>query len=171
LIYPDAQAAEEHEEVINENASDYDSDSSSHYDSTENFFRPPRSHPPAQSLILYLRSRGLGISEIAHKIAILGQGFLYSHESRIINGYRVPEYWDMDDSVLEKLTKVARAPLEEWEVVGARDRFGKVYPEGYRVLKGRMRERGVRRLVCKTLENHLWYRCKRGERPHTDIIR
>jgi hypothetical protein len=171
LIYPDAQAVEEHEEVNNDDKSECDSDDSSSYDSTENFFRPPRSHPPAQSLILYLRSRGLDIGEIAHKIAILDQDFLYTHESRIVNGYRVPEYWDMNENVLEMLTEVARAPLEEWEVVGARDRFGKLYPEGYRVLKGRMRERGVRRLVSKTLENHLWYRCKRGERVHTDIIR
>jgi hypothetical protein len=171
LIYPDAQAAEEHDDVKNDGASGYGSDDSSHYDSTENIFRPPRSHPPAQSLILYLRSRGLDISEIAHKIAILDQDFLYTHESRVINGYRVPEYWDMNENVLEKLTKVARAPLEDWEVVGARDRFGKAYPVGYKVLQDRMRERGVRRLVCKTLENHLWYRCKRGGRPHTDIIR
>jgi hypothetical protein len=173
LIYPDAQAAEEHKEVIkDDDPEDYDSDdSSSDEGSREDQFRLPQSYPPAQSLILYLWGRGLNIDQIAHKMSILDHDFLNFHSHPVINGYRVPEYWDMDESVFDKVAEVARRPVEEWEVKGARDRFGKVYPEGYKVMKGRMRERGLGRLVRKTLENHLWHRCKKGERLHTDIIR
>jgi hypothetical protein len=173
LIYPDAQAAEEDEQVIKDDDPEgYDSDVTSSFESSrEDQFRLPQSYPPAQSLILYFRSCGLTLDQIAHKVSILDHDFLYSHSSPFIGGYRVPEYWDMDDSVFEKVAELARRPIEEWEVDGARDRFGKVYPETYKVLKGRMRDRGLTRLVRKTVENHLWHRCKRGERPHTDIIR
>jgi hypothetical protein len=173
LIYPDAQAAEEDEQVTKDDDPEgYDSDVTSSFESSREVqFRLPQSYPPAQSLILYFRGCGLTLDEIAHKISILDPDFLYSHSSPFIGGYRVPEYWDTDDSVFEKVAELARRPIEEWEVEGARDRFGKVYPETYKVLKGRMRDRGLTRLVRKTVENHLWHRCKRGERPHTDIIR
>jgi hypothetical protein len=142
-----------------------------YYDARAEMILEKRSVPPGQSIVLYLRSRGFTIFDIALKIVHLDPEFLYKQTKRTMrNGYCVPEYWKMDETVLPKLRRAAPAPLLRWEQPGALNCEGLPFPPLYKQAKAKLRERAVRRWVSNVLENHLCYRLYCGYRPHTDLI-
>jgi hypothetical protein len=162
---------EEHEEIDSKYDPEPPSWDADYYDARAEMILEKRSVPPGQSLILYLRSRGFDIYDIAIKIVHLDPEFLYKQTKRTMrNGYRVPEYWNMDETVLPKLRRAACAPLLRWEQPGALNCEGVPYPPLYKQAKAKLRERAVRRFVVNVLENHLCFRLFCGYRPHTDLI-
>ena len=95
----------------------YDSDGSTRYEGgTRNVFQPPRSQIPAQAIIIYLLfEKGLHMSKVAEMLGPLEEKFVYKHESRWWNGYRIPQHTQLNDKIVEKVLKVRIQSFSHFE--------------------------------------------------------
>jgi hypothetical protein len=133
-------------------------------------FRPKRSHLPAQSLLLYLHGKGEFIPSTVCKLSTLSPTFLYNSTSPWWNGYRIPEYWQFDDSIAKKIFEIAKRDLEEWELASARDRMGRTYPKAWKDSKRRLSEAALRKWCLRIVESFFYWRLQDGMVLNIDVL-
>lgn len=162
-------AMENGEYEIEDEGEDFDSNASSDYDQTQNVLHRPRSQLAGQALIQYLLFSGHSIDNVAKLLAPLDKKFLYESESRWWRNCRVPQHTQLTDKIVEKVLEVAKADKEWWGEEKDKDGLmkGKRMPKEQVLLQMRQREKGVKVLAKKSVENYLWWRL-RGEQPHWD---
>lgn len=142
---------------------DYDSDGCSTYDQEQNYFLTVKeNNSPAESIILYLRGTGMSIAAITDKMLQLDPAFLFECHFHVTKGIRFKYHTQIKEHDLKVYWEVAKNPSpEQWELPGAKDPQGKVYPKAYRDMM--MRQTRTKRLsgmVKNVIENHLYYRMK-----------
>jgi hypothetical protein len=172
LLLPDDIGLQEHEETdlpdahpINKN------DLIEAYQEVlnENIIPLPTSLKPAHSLVLYLTSHGYDPVKIADNIKFIDPDFLNNASGRIYKGIYIPEYLDVDDTVLPQLQEHAVAPFLYWEKPEFRLSNGQPLSRHDVAELNRERDYDAHKFVRYIVENHLYYRMTRGRIPHTDI--
>ena len=143
------------------------SEESSNYDQEENNFWKPKEQDPSQAMVLYLRGKGKSLRYIRELMRDLDPKFLNHHESRWFKNVRIADLHEFDDEMVDKVLSIARAPMEDWEKEF--DVNGKKWPENYRIIKRRMREKVIEKLCKEAMENYFWWRC-RGEIFHKTTL-
>jgi hypothetical protein len=115
-------------------------------------FKAPRSQAPGQALIIYLLFRGTPINEICKKLGTLNVQFLHKCESRWWKLDRVPEHSQLNDNIVEKVLKIAKAAPRVWEEEV--DKEGKPLPQAMRDFYIRMHDQETTALAKKCVENY-----------------
>ena len=130
-----------------------------------NVLNRPRAQLPGQALMIYLNYSGLGNEMMPRLCGRLNEKFLYEHESRWWNGYRIPQHTQLTYTIAEKVLAIAKAPKQWWEE--ERDRTGYI-PEHMEEVQSRIRARAVARFAVQVVENYFWWRLL-GETLHKEV--
>lgn len=120
---------------------------------TDLVFLPKQTQPASFSLVLFLTGKGLPPSDIVDIILTLDYKFLDGWDSRWFNGCRIPEHWEMNNAMVEKIKVLCKAPEYWWEEMYGKK--GEVVTMAMRKLWFNHHENRSAQFVRLVLENYV----------------
>lgn len=172
LLLPEDFAFQEHQDIDLP-----DTHSINEYDLTEireavlnfNFIPPPNHLKPAHSLVLYLTSHGYDPAKIADNLKLIDPDFLNNASGRVYKGIYIPDYLDMDDTILPQLQKHDVTHFLDWEKPGFHLSNGQPISSCYLAELDSQRDYCAHKFARYVVENYVYYRMTKGRIPHRKI--